>query len=326
MRSILKFLCVVIMLQVATPLVHGMHIQYEEIQNDQKLSVDDEEIDEGTALLDNSSTFLEKSKQHWLLTGFQKIKRFIGNLCGDCCGMGCCSECRADCVRWRKKIAVVCTLGLLGGAALVTYELGPHTPDVTECPEVKWNRPYVECLESSSSRKNFPFEFAILRCQEETQGNNGFAVPVCAGDRKNSFAVVGWEKIVNLNEQENCSKILKMEQGMSFGYFSPKATEGAWAFCNKFNVPCCEFETEIGVGFGMEMGEGIYYYEIETGKWVNGTYNKAELMEGEKCKPLADKARKLANCKGSFAYNNDLNEPKRSKQKSKKRTKRKRRT
>lgn len=284
MKLIVKFLCVAIMLQVATPLVHGMDIQKE----DEEQGVDQTEND----------SLLGKSPSCW-----QKLK---GSLKKIGYGLG---------------TAVFITGIIWGGIEIKKALRQPqshHPTGLPSCPEIPWDYSYMEC---SGGYAEPPFRWAIIRCQAEILGGN-FSVPVCQGGGGNDYVPVGWETYEHLKGHANCSKVLKHDE-MVYLVMSPKGAAQARKRCDDKGFHYCEVGTEDGdfVGFAMpyrDSGCACNYIE-----WSDKVWTRSQLMESQECKPLADKARQLGKCKGPFASNIEP-EQKNPKRKTSKRKRRNR--
>ncbi len=291
MRSIVKSLCVVIMLQVATPLVYGMEINDGDVERGDIVG-----ITEDVGQTENTS-LLGKPPSCW-----QKLK-------GPLKMIGC----------------LLCTAGLVTGAIWGGIEISKSSSDASShqpaglpsCPEIPWNYWDMECFGGFSEP---PFRWAIIDCQAKILGGN-FSVPVCQGGGGNDYVPVGWETYEHLKDYANCSKVLDHEE-MFYCVISPEAAAQTRERCDDKGVHYCEVETEDGyIGFALpDKHAGLVYNLI---KWDEEVADFPGLMEGKQCKPFADKARQLGKCKGPFASNIEP-EQKNPKRKTSKRKKRNR--
>ncbi len=288
MRSILRFLCVAIMLQVATPFVHGMDIQ----DGDERGAIVGITEDIGQT---ENDFLLGKPPSCW-----QKIKgplKNIGRLLG----------------------TVVFIAGLFwGGIEISKYssDSPSHQPaGLPSCPEIPWNYLYIGCSEGYDEP---PFRWAIINCQARILGGN-FSVPVCRGGGGNDYVPVGWETFEHLKDHANCSEVLEHEE-MLYLVMSPEAAAQVRKRCDDEGVHYCEVETEGGdVGFALPYKDSGGSFNFT--EYFDKVAYRPQLMESKECKPLADKARRLGKCKGPFASNieSEQKNPKRKTSKRKRR-------
>ncbi len=192
MRSILRFLCVVIMLQVSTPFVHSMdEVNLDiEAQNDEVLGAGHEikvELDDETPLLKDSSTGLERMKEIWPSRGFEKIKEFLLRKDVICVtGMG---------------VLFITVVGLIVGLSLGSRDTkqGNHEPNRKQyCPECPWNSLAIPCGLNNPELRGFPplnvSCWAVNLCQERLSKEK--CVPFCTGFLHNNhkFFQTGWNR------------------------------------------------------------------------------------------------------------------------------------
>ncbi len=284
MRSILRFLCVVVMLQVSTPLMHGMDVELADIPSTTEK--------EKASLLDKPPTYL------------QKVKRFLP----------------------LKKIGCgLCILFFAAGAVLAGIEIKKLLPQYDsgplelsrECPSVPWDRTKADCWEGYDAD---PFAWAIIECQAELMGNDS-CTPVCEGGSTFEYIPVGWERKMHLRDDLNCSKDLR--HLFEYAVCPPEKAAKLQKVLDKYGTPYCRIDTENGVGLVVP-----YDYITFVVDYIHYVFDVAphpKYMEKGECKSLADKARLIGNCTGSFASNKNIPQEQKKK-KAPKRTKGKRRT
>ncbi len=208
----------------------------------------------------------------------------------------------------KKVYACVCGLIALAGATgsiMLATQSHPHSSagGLSSCPPVRWNRMGEPCMEGYDQD---PFTWAIVECQGKLLGNRS-CVPVCDGGSAAEWIPVGWERKEHLRKDLNCSEDLT--DVFQYAVCSPKKAAEAEEGFKKYDVPYCKIDTENGTGlvcpheyFSLDIDFQWY--------WLYVAHNP-QYME-QKCKSLADKARRLGKCKGSFASNEDV--PQRRKQ------------
>ncbi len=306
MRSILRFLCVVIMLHVATPLVHGMRINDGDVeaQNDEVLGAGQHlAINEETPLLDGPSTGLERMKEIWPSAGFQKIKKFLKSDAGCCTG---------------TLVLTVVTIVILG----LHYGLAPgdtkqgnheHNNNTQYCPECPWNSLAIPCGLYTPELPDYPPPnvscWAVNKCQERLSKEK--CVPFCTGFLHKNHKVfqTGWNSTT-----QNCS------------------TE----FENPFLVVCGEQEAESTMERLTNEKIEFCSFEIDNDIAIvvssdnkNETYNASGYEQKilphshymkTKCDDIQNKAQKLNECQGPVTAR--YNSQKRKKVVSKNKTRR----
>ncbi len=271
----MRFLCVVVMLQVSTPFVHGM-------KEDVELAVvqQDKDVAETTPLLSKQNKDVAETTPLFSkpLACWQTLKRYLS----------------------KKKSIVGCALGcvLLTGVGiwgvvdvLSNSDLLSFTREFNRCPKVVWDRGWAYCREADDV---YPFTWAIIECQAELIGKE-YCTRVCDGNSTLEYIPVGWKREMHLSGDPNCSKVL--EGYMGYGICSPKKADDLQVICDKKDIPYCRIDTENGVGFVISWHNVSL---LDHGQYGKKIAEHPEDME-ERCGPLADKARQLANCAGSFA-------------------------
>ncbi len=254
MRLMLRFLCVVVMLQVSTPLVHGMDVQQEGATT------------AATSLLGNSSKRLF-------------FKRIVAGLCA----------------------ASLFFTGIIWGGIEInkafpsSHSYRPYV--LPPCPEVPWDKIELGCLEGYNTD---PFSWAIIECQANLMGNDS-GTPACKGGRDAEYIPVGWGRKMHLRDDLNCTKDL--EHVFRYAVCSPEKAAEVEKICDERGIPYCAFETENGTG--LVFPDKDFDVAIDAERYLTTVATFPQYME-EKCKPLADKARRLGECRGSFASNQNI--------------------
>ena len=268
MRSMLKFLCVVAMLQVSTPLMHGMNVDIE---------LADVEADEETSLVGNSSMYGEKVKKHWPTTGFQKVKRSLCNPRAFVCGFS--------------------TL-LIGGVIGVFCYSMFYTADVPACPNILWDRNGFGCSDGSFVSRNRhwfraqDFIWAEINCQREVMGG---CVPVCDDKEDQRFFMTGWSggKAVECRE---------LDELPSYVFCSQESANDVEKDFDERGISYCAIKTKDGSGVGLIIPHSHLQDAVNLTAYNELIVGHVEDMEKGSCKSFADEARRRQGCTGPFAY------------------------
>jgi hypothetical protein len=209
--------------------------------------------------------------------------------------------------------AGTCTILAFIGVIAATQSHSQSPPEPPACPSVLWNRIGPGCWEYNVN----PFTWAIVECQAELLGNCS-CVPVCQGALKDgiwpTWVPVGWERGMNLRNDTNCSTSL-VRRIFQYALCSQKKAIEAQNDFEEHDISYCKIDTESNTG--LVYPRKYLNYTFDEKRYQDTIGSHPEYME-KKCKPLADKARKIYGCKGRFAYN--ILKKKRKEQKHKRRS------
>ena len=303
MKSILRFLCVVVMLQVSTPFMHGM--DSEDKEGDERTAILEDNRDVERSISDGDDYDEGSINPAWHPSCWQRIKQSP------------------------KKIGAA-LLGLLivgGWGAL--YAIGKSECDAisdsnlfsglssshNSCPSVRWNGYSIPCQEEKDKRKLI-LRRAILECQKRIihnqSGNDLVWVPVCIGDPENDFISVasgeGKRLWGDLKCRANFYDIFEADF-CEEGQAAKLASDVYWPFLVDPSLKPCQFDVKNGSGiaYASWLGSNKPDYFI-----VEEVLDRPEYMEKE-CEDLAAKAREEAKCTGPFASNeNSKNQKKKT--------------
>ena len=277
MKSILRFLSIVIMLQVSTPLMHGMAVDVE---------LAAVEADE---LVGNSSTYGEKVKKHWPSRGFQKIKPLLKGLLA-------------------LGITAVAFGGMLGIIQLLKggADTGDSGENLHKCYQFDWNRNLNNSCNAAESL------WAVNLCQKRLR--RGKCVVVCNNKYYGqvwNYYQIGWKCAAN----KQCDEFRSGEEVAYILCSKESADEVIQKnipYCLFEIEEGDSCHTEIDPDTVGLLIPHSYLEDAVNLTAYNEIAEHPEYMKG-KCSDFADKARELSNCRGPIVKPKKKTPPKRTK-------------
>ncbi len=297
MKSILRFLCVVVMLQVSTPFMHGMNHE------------DDEYDDETVQMVDDAQDNVDDASQ---ASWWQKIKQSS------------------------KKIGAVLGGALLfsmvgfgvykigrSGCDTIAFKNASFPSPVSQCPELLWDRTSSLCQGEDDTQ--VPFKVAIALCQiealkyEQLGYDKYMCVPMCRGNMFINSVPAGWSKSKDFAEL-NCSLDFPyMDSMFEFDLCDPTDESRVERFFRNRGIEFCKVDLAEGIGFAYPLPRFTASSPVDYEKYDDDISSNPDYIKARECKKYVTKAQQVGNCEGPIIKSSSQNKKKKVSPKRKRR-------